>query len=78
MTSPTTNASLIERVVESWEDIPDWANEDKAKAVIDIVLEEAAQRLVTVPGNFNHLGQPLPSTKADMAAIRAMKGRNDG
>ena len=39
MTSPT----LAERIVEAWEDIPDWANEDKAQIAIDNALEEAAK-----------------------------------
>ena len=39
MTEPT----LAERIVEAWEDTPDWANETKAQVAIDLALEEAAQ-----------------------------------
>ena len=67
-------ASLIERIVEAWEDIPDWANESKAQAAIDIVLEEAAKEQARRYKDF----QDDPTNLAAMfdceAAIRAMKG----
>ena len=72
MTSPT----LVERIVEAWENTPDWANETKAKAAIDIVLEEAAKKIERndEPTKAS-LGGAFVYVSDAAATLRALKGK---
>ncbi len=58
---------LVERIVEAWEEIPEWANGSKAEAAIAIVVEEVAK----VAEGHLPFGHPTQIA----TAIRAMKGR---
>jgi len=63
---------LLEKIVEAWEDTPDWANLSRAQIAVNMVLEEAAKA-------FDSNGdwpQMIPQDEA-AAAIRALKGRDD-
>ena len=77
-----TSSTLAERIVEAWEDVPDWANEDTAKVAIEIMWEEAAKKAdehakFFRTGEFAIGGCLESAIAAEIIAdaLRAMKGK---
>ncbi len=78
---------LVERIVEAWEEIPEWANGSKAEAAIAIVVEEAVKKLSSFKREYDigdDIHRPMHCRKIDRhneimdniaADLRAMKGK---
>ena len=69
--------TLAERIVEAWEEIPEWANMTHAEIAIAIVVEEAAKMAESKGVEPDNLWQPSTDWykhgRAVAAAIRKMK-----
>ncbi len=66
--------NLVQKVITGWEELPDWADKDRASRAITIVLREAAEAS-TYFGKTQSSVPRQQAAKDIAAAILALAGK---